>query len=130
MPLSDADQALLLRAVALAEQSIGLSDPNPRVGCVLHTADGQLAGEGFTQQAGGPHAEVMALRDAATAARPVVRWIWRCRCWRCMARTENCALSWPITHAIAPHSIPISMAGTGLVTLGNRLRRIIRAAWP
>ena len=65
MPLSDADQALLLRAVALAEQSIGLSDPNPRVGCVLHTAGGQLAGEGFTQQAGGPHAEVMALRAAA-----------------------------------------------------------------
>jgi len=65
MPLSDTDQALLLRAVALAEQSIGLSDPNPRVGCVLHTAGGQLAGEGFTQQAGGPHAEVIALRAAA-----------------------------------------------------------------
>ena len=71
MPLSDADQALLLRAVALAEQSIGLSDPNPRVGCVLHTADGQLAGEGFTQQAGGPHAEVMALRDAAATGHSV-----------------------------------------------------------
>ncbi len=71
MPLSDTDQARLLRAVALAEQSIGLSDPNPRVGCVLHGADGQLAGEGFTQQAGGPHAEVMALRDAAAAGRPL-----------------------------------------------------------
>ena len=69
MPLSDTDQALLLRAVALAEQSIGLSDPNPRVGCVLHTAGGQLAGEGFTQQAGGPHAEVMALRAAAANGR-------------------------------------------------------------
>jgi diaminohydroxyphosphoribosylaminopyrimidine deaminase / 5-amino-6-(5-phosphoribosylamino)uracil reductase len=67
MPVSDTDQALLLRAVALAEQSIGLSDPNPRVGCVLRTADGQLAGEGFTQQAGGPHAEVMAMRAAAAA---------------------------------------------------------------
>jgi diaminohydroxyphosphoribosylaminopyrimidine deaminase/5-amino-6-(5-phosphoribosylamino)uracil reductase len=71
MPLSDADQALLLRAVALAEQSIGLSDPNPRVGCVLHTAGGQLAGEGFTQQAGGPHAEVMALRAAAAQGAPL-----------------------------------------------------------
>lgn len=67
MPLSDADERLLLRAVALAGQSIGLSDPNPRVGCVLHTASGQLAGEGFTQQAGGPHAEVMAMRAAAAA---------------------------------------------------------------
>jgi len=71
MPLSDADQAWLLRAVALAEGAIGLSDPNPRVGCVLHTASGQLAGEGFTQQAGGPHAEVMAMRDAAARGAPL-----------------------------------------------------------
>ena len=55
----------------MAEQSIGLSDPNPRVGCVLHTAGGQLAGEGFTQQAGGPHAEVMALRAAAAQGAPL-----------------------------------------------------------
>lgn len=48
----------------LARQAIGLSDPNPRVGCVLVAADGQVIGQGHTQQAGGPHAEVMALRDA------------------------------------------------------------------
>ena len=69
MPLSEHDNAMLMRALALAEGSIGLSEPNPRVGCVLHDAQGQLAGEGFTQQAGGPHAEVMALRDAAAAGR-------------------------------------------------------------
>ena len=69
MPLSAHDEVMLQRALALAEGSIGLSDPNPRVGCVLHDAHGQLAGEGCTQQAGGPHAEVMALRDAAAAGR-------------------------------------------------------------
>ena len=69
MPLSEHDNAMMMRALALAEGSIGLSEPNPRVGCVLHDAQGQLAGEGFTQQAGGPHAEVMALRDAAAAGR-------------------------------------------------------------
>ena len=72
MPLSVVDHALLLRAVDLAQSAIGLSDPNPRVGCVLHCAAGQLAGEGFTQQAGGPHAEVMALRQAAAAGRSLV----------------------------------------------------------
>ena len=72
MPLSAADHALLLRAVDLAKAAIGLSDPNPRVGCVLHDATGQLAGEGFTQQAGGPHAEVMALRQATAAGRQLV----------------------------------------------------------
>jgi diaminohydroxyphosphoribosylaminopyrimidine deaminase/5-amino-6-(5-phosphoribosylamino)uracil reductase len=52
-------------ALALAEQAIGLSDPNPRVGCVVVGRDGTVLGRGHTQAAGGPHAEVMALRDAA-----------------------------------------------------------------
>ena len=50
-------------ALALAQQSIGLSEPNPRVGCVITSAGGRVIGRGHTQQAGGPHAEVMALRD-------------------------------------------------------------------
>ena len=50
-------------ALALAQLAIGLSDPNPRVGCVITAADGRVIGRGHTQQAGGAHAEVMALRD-------------------------------------------------------------------
>jgi len=54
-----------LLTLALAEQAVGLSDPNPRVGCVIVSADGQtILGQGHTQAAGGPHAEVMALREA------------------------------------------------------------------
>ena len=52
------------RALALAELAVGLSEPNPRVGCVIVAADGTPAGEGHTQAAGSAHAEVMALRDA------------------------------------------------------------------
>ncbi len=52
------------RAFALAERAVGLSEPNPRVGCVIVAADGSLIGEGHTQAAGSSHAEVMALRDA------------------------------------------------------------------
>lgn len=51
-------------ALALSRQAIGLSDPNPRVGCVITDPHGRLLGAGHTLQAGGPHAEVMALRDA------------------------------------------------------------------
>lgn len=53
-------------ALELATQALFLSNPNPRVGCVLTTPNGEVIGQGFTQQAGGPHAEVMALRDAAS----------------------------------------------------------------
>ncbi|HUP07538.1 MAG TPA: bifunctional diaminohydroxyphosphoribosylaminopyrimidine deaminase/5-amino-6-(5-phosphoribosylamino)uracil reductase RibD [Caldimonas sp.] len=59
-------EAAMQRALALAEQSIALSEPNPRVGCVIVDAQGRLLGEGHTREAGGPHAEIVALRDAAT----------------------------------------------------------------
>jgi diaminohydroxyphosphoribosylaminopyrimidine deaminase/5-amino-6-(5-phosphoribosylamino)uracil reductase len=54
----------------LASQAIGLSDPNPRVACRLLLADGRVF-EGHTQQAGGPHAEIMALRAAQAAGADV-----------------------------------------------------------
>jgi diaminohydroxyphosphoribosylaminopyrimidine deaminase/5-amino-6-(5-phosphoribosylamino)uracil reductase len=56
------------RALELAISAVGLTEPNPRVGCVITSGDGrQVLGEGHTQQAGGPHAEVMALRAARAA---------------------------------------------------------------
>ncbi len=61
---TEIDHRHMQAALALAEQAIGLSDPNPRVGCVLVNPAGQVIGQGHTQAAGGPHAEVMALRDA------------------------------------------------------------------
>jgi diaminohydroxyphosphoribosylaminopyrimidine deaminase/5-amino-6-(5-phosphoribosylamino)uracil reductase len=54
----------LQRALQLAQGSVGVSEPNPRVGCVIANRDGETIGEGFTQRAGGPHAEIVALRDA------------------------------------------------------------------
>ena len=65
MAVTELDLARLQRALALARSAIGLSDPNPRVGCVLATADGRICAEGHTQQAGGHHAEAMALQSAA-----------------------------------------------------------------
>lgn len=62
---TELDRARIDRALELAASSFGLTEPNPRVGCVIGFEDGSVCGEGATQQAGGPHAEVMALRDAA-----------------------------------------------------------------
>ena len=52
------------RALELARESLLITSPNPRVGCVLADPDGRVIGAGRTQQAGGAHAEVMALKDA------------------------------------------------------------------
>jgi diaminohydroxyphosphoribosylaminopyrimidine deaminase / 5-amino-6-(5-phosphoribosylamino)uracil reductase len=65
LPLSALDRQRMAEALALAESSFGLTEPNPRVGCVIGRADGTLLGRGATQAAGAAHAEVMALRDAA-----------------------------------------------------------------
>ena len=58
------DPAMSL-ALSLARQAMWLTSPNPRVGCVITAADGTVLGQGHTQRAGGPHAEIMALRNAA-----------------------------------------------------------------
>lgn len=68
-PPRDAGGAMAM-ALDLARLSLRLSNPNPRVGCVLMDASGAVIGEGHTQQAGGPHAEVMALRDAQARGNP------------------------------------------------------------
>lgn len=59
------------RALSLAESALFITSPNPRVGCVIATPDGHVLGQGHTQAAGGPHAEVMALRDAASRGNSV-----------------------------------------------------------
>jgi len=56
--------AAMREALALAERAIGVSDPNPRVGCVV-VQNGAVVGRGHTQHAGGAHAEVISLSDAA-----------------------------------------------------------------
>ena len=54
------------KALDLAEQALRITSPNPRVGCVIVSAQGHLVGQGHTQRAGGPHAEIVALQDAAS----------------------------------------------------------------
>lgn len=58
----------MARAMQLARRGIRTTHPNPRVGCVV-VADGAVVGEGWHEQAGEPHAEVLALDQAGERAR-------------------------------------------------------------
>lgn len=51
-------------ALQLAEQALCISRSNPRVGCVIVSAQGHVIGRGSTQAPGQAHAEIMALRAA------------------------------------------------------------------
>ncbi|HEX6673546.1 MAG TPA: bifunctional diaminohydroxyphosphoribosylaminopyrimidine deaminase/5-amino-6-(5-phosphoribosylamino)uracil reductase RibD [Actinomycetes bacterium] len=57
------------RAVALAARGRRSASPRPVVGCVILGAGGEVAGEGFFERGGEPHAEVNALRQAGERAR-------------------------------------------------------------
>ncbi|MDZ7779897.1 MAG: bifunctional diaminohydroxyphosphoribosylaminopyrimidine deaminase/5-amino-6-(5-phosphoribosylamino)uracil reductase RibD [Gemmatimonadota bacterium] len=64
---SPEDLDYLERARHLAHEGWGRVQPNPLVGCVL-VRDGRVVGEGFHARFGGPHAEIVALEAAGSAA--------------------------------------------------------------
>jgi diaminohydroxyphosphoribosylaminopyrimidine deaminase/5-amino-6-(5-phosphoribosylamino)uracil reductase len=57
------DEQGMAHALRWAEKGLFITTPNPRVGCVI-VQGGRIIGEGHTQPAGQPHAEVQALNDA------------------------------------------------------------------
>jgi diaminohydroxyphosphoribosylaminopyrimidine deaminase/5-amino-6-(5-phosphoribosylamino)uracil reductase len=56
-------------ANSLAHKGRGLASPNPMVGCVITTTDGQVIGEGFHQYDWRDHAEIVALKSAGEKSR-------------------------------------------------------------
>lgn len=65
--MSDADW--MAAAVALGEAARGTTAPNPNVGCVIVSPDGEIVGRGATGAGGRPHAEAAALQQAGDAAK-------------------------------------------------------------
>jgi diaminohydroxyphosphoribosylaminopyrimidine deaminase/5-amino-6-(5-phosphoribosylamino)uracil reductase len=69
MPDAAADERWMRRALALAARGRGSAEPNPLVGAVALSADGELVGEGWHERYGGAHAEVNAFAAAGERAR-------------------------------------------------------------
>jgi diaminohydroxyphosphoribosylaminopyrimidine deaminase/5-amino-6-(5-phosphoribosylamino)uracil reductase len=62
-------------ALRLAERALGNTAPNPAVGCVIVAGDGRIAGRGWTQPGGRPHAETVALAQAGGAAQGATAYV-------------------------------------------------------
>lgn len=56
-------------AIAAGDAVRGTTSPNPPVGCAIVNASGEVIATGGTSPAGGPHAEVNALREAGPRAK-------------------------------------------------------------
>jgi diaminohydroxyphosphoribosylaminopyrimidine deaminase/5-amino-6-(5-phosphoribosylamino)uracil reductase len=111
----------LERALELAERGRGTTYPNPVVGAVV-VRDGEVVGEGWHEQKGGPHAEVVALEAAGERARGATLFVTMEPCSHHGA-TPPCAaavLAAGVARVVAGSLDPNPDAGGGLDLLRGR----------
>ena len=120
MTEGDTAERLMRRALELAERGRGLTSPNPMVGAVVVTPEGEVVGEGFHARAGGPHAEVDALRAAGARARGATLYVTLEPCSH-HGRTPPCAtavIEAGVTRVVAAISDPNPLvSGRGFAEL-------------
>ncbi|MFS2085042.1 bifunctional diaminohydroxyphosphoribosylaminopyrimidine deaminase/5-amino-6-(5-phosphoribosylamino)uracil reductase RibD, partial [Stenotrophomonas geniculata] len=90
-PFSVLDHLHMANALRLAERAAYTTRPNPMVGCVIAHGE-RVVGQGWHQRAGGPHAEVFALREAGSEARGATAYVTLEPCAH-YGRTPPCALA-------------------------------------
>ncbi|MER5732442.1 bifunctional diaminohydroxyphosphoribosylaminopyrimidine deaminase/5-amino-6-(5-phosphoribosylamino)uracil reductase RibD [Streptomyces sp. NPDC002138] len=113
------DTHAMRRAIELAARGLGFTSPNPVVGCVIADASGRIVGEGLHERAGGPHAEVHALRAAGDAARGATAYVTLEPCNH-TGRTGPCAralIEAGITRVVYAVPDPNPQASGGAATL-------------
>jgi diaminohydroxyphosphoribosylaminopyrimidine deaminase/5-amino-6-(5-phosphoribosylamino)uracil reductase len=88
--MSEPDTQYLRRAIRLAMNGRGSTEPNPSVGCVIVKND-CVIGEGFTQPFGGPHAEPTALASCDESPVGAIAYVTMEPCCHLNKKTPPCA---------------------------------------
>lgn len=113
------DIRMMQTALALAKEGRFSTNPNPRVGCVIAQGP-QIVGQGFHIKAGGPHAEIHALRQAGQLAQGATAYVTLEPCSH-HGRTPPCAqalVEAKVTRVVAAMTDPNPLvAGKGLAHL-------------
>ena len=89
MSFDDQDSYFMMKALHLAEKGRGTTSPNPMVGAVL-VSNGQVIGTGYHKKAGGPHAEIVALRKSRSRAKHSTLYVTLEPCCHKDKRTPPC----------------------------------------
>jgi len=109
----------MARALRLAELGLHMTQPNPRVGCVLAHRE-QIVGEGWHQRAGEPHAEVFAMHAAGERARGATAYVTLEPCAH-FGKTPPCAdalIAAGVARVVVAHEDPFhKVDGQGLAKL-------------
>src|SRR6201987_6196231 len=117
--MNEHDIRFMQHALNLARQGIGLTSPNPTVGCVI-VRNGQIIGEGFHQYDKRDHAEIVALKAVGESARDATAYVTLEPC-NITGRTGPCTsalLNAGISRVVAATQDPNpKIAGRGLEVL-------------
>lgn len=109
MPITTLDRIRIQEALALAEQAIGRSEPNPRVGCILGREDGTVLAQGSTQAPGSSHAEA----DALAQARQQGLDLKGATAWVTLEPCAHHGRTPPCTHALIEAGLSRVVVGVG-----------------
>jgi diaminohydroxyphosphoribosylaminopyrimidine deaminase/5-amino-6-(5-phosphoribosylamino)uracil reductase len=104
----------MARALELAERGRYTVSPNPMVGCVI-VRGGDVIAEGWHERAGGPHAEIVALRNATTDVRGATMYVTLEPCSH-HGRTPPCSdavIASGISHVVIAMSDPNELVNGG-----------------
>src|SRR4051812_30110409 len=88
--MQEKDIQFLQRAIRLAMNGRGRTEPNPSVGCVIVKGD-RIIGEGHTQAFGGAHAEPTALANCTESPEGATAYVTLEPCCHTNKKTPPCA---------------------------------------
>jgi diaminohydroxyphosphoribosylaminopyrimidine deaminase / 5-amino-6-(5-phosphoribosylamino)uracil reductase len=116
-----ADRRFMAESVRLGEAARGRSAPNPNVGCVIVSADGELVGRGATAPGGRPHAEAVALEQAGRSASGATVYVTLEPCAHESPRGPACT---DLLLKANPASVVIGMKDPDPRTSGKGIKRL------
>jgi diaminohydroxyphosphoribosylaminopyrimidine deaminase / 5-amino-6-(5-phosphoribosylamino)uracil reductase len=122
--MSASDEHHMAQALQLARRGLGLTWPNPSVGAIVVSPDGEILGRGWTAPGGRPHAEAVALECAGANARGATLYVTLEPCAHDGGRGPACAEA---IAAAAPARVVIALADPDPRTAGRGLARLADA---
>ena len=111
----------MAEAVRLGEAARGRSAPNPNVGCVIVSANGEIVGRGATATGGRPHAEAVALEQAGRTAAGSTVYVTLEPCAHESPRGPACA---DLLVKARPPRVVIAMKDPDSRTTGKGIRKL------
>ncbi len=123
MTQQERDLRYMTLALRLAARGRGRTSPNPMVGAVV-VSRGRIVGRAYHRKAGGPHAEVLALRQAGRRARGGTLYVTLEPCSHTDKRTPPCV---PLVIASQVRRVVVAMVDPNPQVNGRGIRKLRQA---